>query len=173
MIQRNSKLLDADNFIFSVLDIAHLKLFGPCLWQGEDINSPEAIGATFAAFDEKTKSCIATLTLADVTGDTTEPDTSELDELDVPHLDAVIRGGVESQVDIVEWLGSQLVMMSGLRVLDTEYVERRGTSEWMSIVIRVTHQDKRFAAIGAFDRTWGGNLGAEVVGSLKTLKFVD
>ena len=173
MTQQNSELIDADNGIFLVLDVAFLKLFGPSLWQAKDINSPEAIGTAFSALHEETKDVIATLTLADVTGDESEPDTNELDAADIQRVDAFLRRAIESEVDVIEWQGSEQVRMTYLDAIGTQYVDRRGARQWVNISIRVTHQDRKFVAIGAFDKDWGGNLAAAVLTSLKTLEFVD
>lgn len=160
MVIRNSKQVDAENGRFTVLDMVTLQLSGPFVWQGKDINEDKARGSAFFAFEpddpNETKVSVATITVADVTLDPSEPDVSTLNQTDVSTIDTYLRSEIQKQVslagdEIGQWMGSHLNQSEQIKGLVTAYTLQEFEKVTQYIDLRITIGGRKLFLNGNFD----------------------
>jgi hypothetical protein len=157
---KNSKLLDPDKGLFSVLELVAIQLAGSYWWNGEDINDELYQRAIFRAYDPETvendELDIASITVVDATSDPTEPDVSLLKKSDVKSLDESlcksIRAGLEADgMELQEWMSSQLNQSDELKMLITAYKVKSQGKERQFIAARFRTRGHKIVTIGIFD----------------------
>ena len=179
MAIRNSAMLDYDNGIFSVLDFVILQL-PPLTWQCEDLDFGTAKGAIFHGFhgdeiaDEQPEA--ASVTVADVTLDSSEPDISTLKESDVQDLDENMRQDVVAQLEadgrsLSRWMHSQLNSNGDVLVLVTAYIVSDNGRELQHVALRTTVNGRKIVAISMFDIAMKEALASPLFNVLRTIRF--
>lgn len=168
---KNSKLINSDEYIFSVLDYITIQLFGGYAWQGEDIDDPTAIGSVFHAFEDPPTESVASLTIADATGDPDEPDISTMSESDVEKVDALLRGAIESQMNVDTWMSSKLNESGDLKALVTPYIVQNNGKRWQYIALRLARNGRKIVVIGMFDVAKSNPLAQLVFRSMQGVSF--
>ncbi|MBK6630056.1 MAG: hypothetical protein IPG33_02895 [Betaproteobacteria bacterium] len=159
MANRNSTLIDSDRGLFSILRLVKLRLPGPYLWQGEDIDNEKAMGSAFHAFvpedSNVEKTSVASIIVADVTNDTSEPDVSNHVQVDTTIIDKYLRTEVLEQSslageEIADWTPSRLHKLeSGAPTfLLTEYTLRGNSKEMRHIDLRINAGGRKIVAKG-------------------------
>ena len=169
MAINNSKLIDSDNLVFSVLDSLSIQLFGGYDWQGEDINESTAIGSVFHAFDQPPTESVASLTIVDASGDVDEPDISPLTEAGVEKVDSLLRSAVESQMELDTWMASKLNEAGDLKALVTPYIVKNNGKNWQYIALRLSSKGRKIVVIGMFDVAKSDPLAKLVFRSMQTV----
>lgn len=179
MAIRNSTMLDHENSIFSVLDFVVLQL--PRLtWQGEDLDFDTAKGSIFHGFhggeiaDGQPEA--ASVTVADVTLDSGEPDVSALRESDVQALDESMRQEVAAQLEadgrsLSKWMHSQLNANGDVLALVTAYIVSDNGRELQHIALRTTVKGRKIVAISMFDIAMKETLASPLFNVLRTIRF--
>lgn len=165
----NSKLVDSENLVFSVLDSISLQLFGGYDWQGEDIDESTAVGSVFHAFEQPPTESVASLTVVDVSGDPDEPDISILSEEAVEKVDSLLRSAVESQMDLDTWMSSKLNEAGDLKALVTPYITKNNGKRWQYIALRLGSKGRKIVVIGMFDVAKSDPLAKLVFRSMQTV----
>jgi hypothetical protein len=182
MTVSNSKLIDPERLLFSVLGLITLSLPKQYSWQGNDINSKEVKGSYFGAFEQgQTKEGgipIASLTVADVTSDATEPDVLAIGQADVQAIDDMLQKDVESQLpaqgrELVRWMSSHLNQSDKFKGLVTAYIVLERGSEWQNIVLRFSAKNHKVVVIGAFDIAKKEVLAAQIFDVMRNIVVID
>lgn len=173
MAFKNSVLIDNDLLVFEILDFVRIQLFNGVIWQGEDINDASAKGAAFYAYDEPPTESIASITIVDVSNDAQELDVSKLDAGSVEDFDASLKSAVGKNMDLIQWMGSQLNQTEKMKGLVTAYVVRNNGKEWQYIACRFNVQNRKLAAVGMFDVSKQDPLAKLVFQSLRSVSFRD
>jgi len=157
---RNSELVDPTNGLFTVLGLVSLHLGGPYWWHSEDINNEMARGAVFRAYElggsERAGLDVASITVADVTDDPTEPDISELSQCDILSLDDFLYKGIQEQLaadgmQLIQWMRSELNQADNLKGLVTPYIVMDQGKERQFIALRIKAKGRKVVIIGVFD----------------------
>ena len=128
---QNCDLIDPEHGVFSVLDLVTLRLGGPYLWHGEDIDDETAKGAIFRAYERDVAKegwlDVASIMVVDASNDPTEPDVSTLEQDAVPVLDAFLHEGIRLQlaankIELIQWMSSELNQSANGKALVTVYI---------------------------------------------------
>lgn len=160
MTVSNSKLIDSERLQFSVLGLITFSLPKQYSWQGKDINDEKVKGSYFGAFEQGQAKeggmPIASLTVADVTSDSTEPDVLAIEQADVQSIDDMLHKDVASQLpaqggELVRWMSSQLNQSDTVKGLVTAYIVLERGREWQNIVLRFNAKGRKVVVICAFD----------------------
>lgn len=180
MTLHNSVLVDSERGIFSVCSFATVTLPNFGAWKGEDIDGPEAVGAVFHAFEEESMheggSSDASILIADVTNDSSEPYIPSLTEADVPALDAALQVNMEAQMlsngdQLIRWMHSQLNQSGKWNSLVTPYIILDGGRERQYIMLRTGTANRKFVAIGMFDIAKKERLAASIFNLMRGIEF--
>lgn len=156
----NSELIDPDQGVFSVLGIIALRLVGPYCWIYKDFDEELARGADFHAYEpwdeDEDRLAVASISIADVTNDPTEPDVSELEQTDVPALDDFLQRELRRLLtadgrEIIRWMSSQLNQSDGIKGLVTVYITKEQGKERQTNALRTKVKGRKIAIIGVFD----------------------
>jgi len=175
---RNSKLVDAEQGLFSVLGLVSFRRPGPYWWHGEDINDGESQGAIFRAYvPDQAKAGqldVAYVLVADATADTTEPDISKLEDADVHAIDCVLHEGIERALtadgmQMVRWMSSHLNKVANLKGLVTAYIVRDQGKERQYMTLRITVKSRKLVVIGVFDIERSADLAAPVFNIMRDM----
>jgi hypothetical protein len=115
MSHYNADLIDANKGIFKVFDAVLLRIESPYSMQCSDFDTEDTRGITFRFFDDCNEEIIeiASITIADVTSDKTEPDIANLTQEDVSKFDIQLfkacSDGLPTQgMTLKKWMGSHL-----------------------------------------------------------------
>ena len=148
---QNSRLIDEEQRVFSVLDIVNIALFEGYQWQGEDIKETTAVGSVFHAYENPSTQSVASLTVVDVTSDASEPDISQVEQADVQEIDEQLRAAVAVHFDLVRWMSSKLNQAATLKALVTLYITNDAGAQWQYIALRLSTKGRKLVVIGMFD----------------------
>jgi hypothetical protein len=148
---QNSRLIDEEQRVFSVLDIVNIALFEGYQWQGEDIKETTAVGSVFHAYENPPTQSVASLTVVDVTSDASEPDISQVEQADVQEIDEQLRAAVAVHFDLVRWMSSKLNQAATLKALVTLYITNDAGAQWQYIALRLSTKGRKLVVIGMFD----------------------
>lgn len=168
---KRSQLIDADQSVFSVLDVVTVQLFSGYHWQGEDFSDPTAEGSTFYAFEDPPTKAVAWITIADVTRDESEPDISSLEESEILAIDASLRAAVEAQMQVVNWMHSKLNVSDTTKALVTPYIIESDGTRWQYIGLRTSHRQKKYIVMGTFDVGRSDPLAQLVFHAMRSVDF--
>lgn len=180
MALHNCALIDEERYIFSVCSFATVSLPALGCWKSENLNEPTAIGATFYAFDEDTAQeagySDASITIADVTNDPSEPYIPQFTEVDLPSLDAGLRADVETQLmasgrQLIQWMPSLFNRSGKWNSLITPYIASDHGLEQQVIMVRTGTADRKFVAIGMFAVAKQERLAQSILHSLSSIQF--
>ena len=182
MAIQNSKLIDPEQQLFSVLDLVAFRLPNQYWWQGEDIGDEKYRGSYFGAFEQdQTKEggiAVATITVVDATKDATEPDVSALDQADVQAIDDMLHHHTKSQLpmqgmELVRWMSSSLNQSESMKGLVTAYIAQQDDREWQNIVLRFNAKGRKVVVIGAFDIAKKDALAAPIFNVIRNMIVLD
>lgn len=179
----NSKLLDADQGLFSVLGLVTLRLIGPFLWRFEDYNDNLYRGTIFRAYPSLVEPAtqdvrdVAYIFVVDVTEDAAEPDISEVEEADVPAMDALIRESTHNEIiasgmQMVQWLSSHLNKTASLKGLVTAYSINENGNERQCVALRINVKGRKIIAQCVFDVEKKNELAAPIFNILRDITVV-
>lgn len=171
MTSQYAQLIDADQFVFSVLDVATLTLFKGVLWQSTDLTYATATGSLFHAYEDGSANPVASITLVDVTADISEPNVNAFSQADVAEFDAQIKARIERQSTLVEWTGSSLNETSDIKALVTPYVAMADGQPWQYIAVRTHQNGSHFVVLGAFNLSHSNTLAPQVLQALGSVSF--
>lgn len=158
----NSKLLDADQGLFSTLGLVSFHLPGPLIWMAEDLNESLYRGTIFRGYQNLSEPAtqdvrdIAYIFIVDVTEDADEPDVSKIDDSDLPEIDALIhenslRETIASGMQMVQWLATHINRTSELTALITAYSIRDQGWDRQCIAVRINTKGRKIIAQCTFD----------------------
>jgi hypothetical protein len=152
---RNSSYVDG---MYEVLKVVRLKLGlpGVAWWHTADYYEDGAEGGVFSALDEETRKIIATVIIVDVSKDSSEPDTSRLDESEAKAFDRHLEVEAERKLaamdtKLVKWMSSQLNEASGQKALVTAFTHLQSGEAWQSVQCRLTVDGRRWVLSYSFD----------------------
>lgn len=104
-----------DDGHFEILDLIQVRIFGDFWWHTEELDSVEAKGAIFRAFEgsEEEPNELGHVLVADISGDPDEPSVQDISEETLPDLDVYLRTELTKKVEangmeILSWQGSVL-----------------------------------------------------------------
>jgi len=173
MTPQNSQLIDPEQFVFSVLNLATVTLFRGVLWQSTDLTYATATGSLFHAYEEGASDPVASITLVDVSGDPTEPNISRFNNDDAARFDAQLKARIERQTTLVQWNASTLNEASGIKAMVTPYVALANGEEWQYIAIRTHQHNNAYVLLGAYAMNKSDTLGPQVLKALGSITFQD
>lgn len=160
MTIQNSDLIDPEQSVYSVLGLVAFRLTGPYWWHCKDIDDEMAKGSVFRAYEpedaERGGLDVASITVVDVTNDTTEPDVSALAQSDIPPLDDVLQEGIQAQLvvrgmELIRWMSSYLNQVGNLKGLVTAYIVKDHGKERQYFALRIKIKGRKVVAVGVFD----------------------
>lgn len=100
---------------FEILDLIRVQIFGDFWWHTEELDSAEAKGAIFRAYEgsEEEPSEQGYVLVADISDDPDEPSVQDISEETLPNLDAYLRTELTKKLEadgmeILSWQGSVL-----------------------------------------------------------------
>ena len=178
---QNAALVDSKHGVFSVLGLVSLRLGGPYLWHGEDIDDDCAKGTIFRAYEcvdaSDGDTDVASILVVDVSNDPTEPDIGLLNSDGVLALDEELRAGIEAELgasgmSVVRWMSSQLNQNETQKALVTFYTVHDHGKERQFLAVRMRVRSRKVVAIGAFDKNKGDTLAAPIVGVLRNMRLL-
>lgn len=179
MVPANAELIDPDKGIFKVLDTVLLRINSPYSMQFSDIEEENARGGIFSFFDKLGEDYIeiASITIADVSADITEPDIASLRQECVAAFDAqyfkACSDGLPSQGrKLLKWMGSQLNESADRKALVTAYTVDEDGDEKQFIAIRISGNSKKLAAIGSFSVARANELAAPIFSILQNMQII-
>lgn len=179
MTHNNAELIDAEKGIFKVLDIVLLRITSPFSMQFADLEDENARGGTFSFFDKSGEEYIeiASITIADVTADSTEPDISSLTQegvaaFDAQYLQACIDGLPSQGRKLLKWMGSQLNESRDRKGLVTAYTVDEDGVEKQFIAVRITENTTKIAAIGTFAIARSNELAAPIFNIMQNIHII-
>lgn len=169
---KNSKLLDPESFLFSVIDAVRVQLFSGYTWQGQDLTDPSAQGSVFYAFEEPPLISVASITVVDVSGDVEEPNIELLEQDGVEAVDSLLKNAIASQMNIVNWMSSKLNVLGETRTLVTPYVVKQGERELQYIAVRIPRYGRKYVVVGMFDVAKSKPLASLVFRAIQSTEFL-
>lgn len=183
----NSKLIDAEQGLFSVLGLVTLCLTGPIgvtryWWHGEDLVDEMAKGSYFGAIKEDLVQegiiTCASITVVDVTNDASEPDVSTLEQANIQAIDDRLNADTQSALQaqgrgIVHWMSSQMSQSDCLKRLFTTYITRELNAEWQSTFLRFNVKGRKIVAIGSFDIARRESFAEPIFNALRSIAVLE
>jgi hypothetical protein len=171
MVIKNSDLFNSSQSIFLVLDRVYIKLFHDYSWYSEDIEEDSVRGSIFYAYEEQPTLSVASITVADVSSDTAEPDISGIKPEYVDVVDALLKSEISRQFNVTRWMSSQLNVFNSLKVLVTAYITTDKEKQWQYIALRLSNNNQKFVIIGSFDIAKADELAELIWKSLHSVNF--
>ncbi len=167
---KNSELIDPKTHTFKVLDFITIQLFGSFLWQGDDIERPCSKGSGFWAFNDPPEKAVAGIVVV-VTDDDDEVNVSLLNDKSLQAFDELLRSSNSEDKEIIEWLGSRLIISDGIKKLETQYIYRQDNKISQNIEIRLFKAGKKIVVLCNYDLALKDPLARLVSQSLQSIKF--
>lgn len=154
----NIELVDYQRKIFDVLGLFRLHLPQGFNWYCEDLAEANAKGAIFRTWEKEEPGQyeMASIIIADVTEDPTEPEISGITQADVATLDDLFKEEISEQLNsqgraVVQWQSSQLNETQNLTALVTAYIVGEDQRQQQNIALRMAVTQRKFVLMGRFD----------------------
>ena len=167
---KNSELIDPKTHTFKVLDFITIQLFGDFLWQGDDIERSSLKGSGFWAFNDPPEKAVAGIVVV-VTDDDDEVNVSLLNDKSLQAFDELLRSSNSEDKEIIEWLGSRLIISDEIKKLETQYIYRQDNKISQNIEIRFFKAGKKIVVLCNYDLVLKDPLARLVSQSLQSIKF--
>lgn len=170
-------LTDPDRGVFTILEQLRIRLSGPYWWKGEHIDEEGAVGVDFRAYPQDVKEDEmfpqASILIADVTTDPTEPNISGIRELEIMRIDDYLREELskQDQLPLVAWEGTEVKTIDGEEgLLSTYRVEDEGIERRMK-AFRVNSRGRKWAVIASYDSKREGELDEPLTQTVLHMRF--
>jgi len=167
---KNSKLIDSKTNTFKVLDFITIQLFDGFWWQGDDIESSGSKGSGFWAFNDPPEKAVAGIVVV-VTEDDDEVNVSLLNDKSLQGFDELLRSSNSEDKEIIEWLGSRLIISDEIKKLETQYIYNQGNKISQNIEIRFFKAGKKIVVLCNYNLALKEPLARLVSLSLQSIKF--
>ena len=167
---KNSELIDPKTHTFKVLDFITIQLFGGFLWQGDDIERSSSKGSGFWAFNDPPEKAVAGIVVV-VTDDDDEVNVSLLNDKSLQAFDELLRSSNSEDKEIIEWLGSRLIISDEIKKLETQYIYKQDNKISQNIEIRFFKAGKKIVVLCNYDLALKDPLARLVSHSLQSIKF--
>lgn len=175
----NSRLVDSDKGIFEVLGTVLVRISSPYWTQSLDVNEEECRGTIFRFVDTESDEdrAIASIKIADVSRDTSEPNVSLLSEGDVAALDKKMQGFIEAGLStkgmrLVRWMSSKLNKTDHLSGLVTPFIVEDDGRQRQFIELRFSVDSKKMVVQGTFDIDRSKELAAPIFGTIQNIRIL-
>jgi hypothetical protein len=167
---KNSELIDLKTHTFKVLDFITIQLFGGFLWQGDDIERSSSKGSGFWAFNDPPEKAVVGIVVV-VTDDDDEVNVSLLNDKSLQAFDELLRSSNSEDKEIIEWLGSRLIISDEIKKLETQYIYKQDNKISQNIEIRFFKAGKKIVVLCNYDLALKDPLARLVSHSLQSIKF--
>ena len=167
---KNSELIDSKTNTFKVLDFITIQLFDGFWWQGDDIERSSSKGSGFWAFNDPPEKAVAGIVVV-VTEDDEEVNVSLLNDKNLQKFDELLKSSNSEDKEIIEWLGSRLIISDGIKKLETQYIYKQDNKISQNIEIRFFKAGKKIIVLCNYDLALKEPLARLVSHSLQSIKF--
>lgn len=167
---KNSELIDSKTNTFKVLDFITIQLFDGFWWQGDDIERSSSKGSGFWAFNDPPEKAVAGIVVV-VTEDDDEVNVSLLNNKSLQGFDELLRSSNSEDKEIMEWLGSKLIISDKIKKLETQYIYKQDNKTSQNIEIRFFKAGKKIVVLCNYDLALKDPLERLVSHSLQSIKF--
>jgi len=167
---KNSELIDSKTNTFKVLDFITIQLFDGFWWQGDDIERSSSKGSGFWAFNDPPEKAVAGIVVV-VTEDDEEVNVSLLNDKSLQGFDDLLKSSNSEDKEIIEWIGSRLIISDGIKKLETQYIYKQDNKISQNIEIRFFKAGKKIVVLCNYDLALKDPLARLVSHSLQSIKF--
>ena len=147
---KNSELIDSKTNTFKVLGFITIQLFDGFWWQGDDIERSSSKGSGFWAFNDPPEKAVAGIVVV-VPEDDDEVNVSLLNDKSLKKFDDLLKSSNSEDKEIIEWIGSRLIISDGIKKLETQYIYKQDKTISQNIEIRFFKAGKKIIVLCNYD----------------------